>query len=95
MCARNKKILVPVSNIKSTKQLMKESPSIASKINASVTVLHVLPPLPRTFVYALDPYRKHLKKETEVFMEEAKKICDKKIFHFRKISSKESQKSKS
>lgn len=81
-----KKILVPVSDIKSTRQLMKEAVSIASKFGASVTAMHVLPPLPRTYVHVLGPYRKHLKEESEVFMNESEKICVEKIFLSRKTS---------
>jgi len=79
-----KKILVPVSDIKSTRQLMKEAVSIASKFGASVTAMHVLPPLPRTYVHVLGPYRKHLKEESEVFMNESEKICVEKNIPFQK-----------
>lgn len=77
-----KKILVPLDGSKNSLRGLDEAIFIATKCQADITGIYVIPIFPRNLVDALMPYQIHLRKEAKEFMEKAKKRCEKKGIKF-------------
>ncbi|MBI2006823.1 MAG: universal stress protein [Nitrosopumilales archaeon] len=80
-----RKILVAIGDEKSLDKCMNIAIPIASAFDASITGVHVVPPLPRSFVLLLrQPWRKNARKIAEQYLEKAQKLCEDKNIQFEK-----------
>jgi nucleotide-binding universal stress UspA family protein len=80
-----KKILVAIGDEKSLDKCLGVAIPIANAFDASITGVHVIPPLPRSYVQVLQqPWRKNARKIAEKNLEKAQKLCENKGVSFEK-----------
>lgn len=83
--AEIRKILAAIGDEKSLAKCMGVAVPIASAFDATITGIHVIPPLPRSFVQVLQqPWRKNARKTAEKNLEKAQKLCEEKQVSFEK-----------
>lgn len=84
-----KKILVAIGNESSLNRCLNVAMPIAKGLDASITGIYVLAPLPRNFYVALEQkWRKNEKENAQKYLDIAKEKCEQKGVKFEQIISK-------